>query len=86
MQKMSLKKYPSHIEAQMRTFFNRLDEKNRRLYAALESQKLPHGGVDYLSKLLGIDPKTIRAGLNTSNEKDSPNIRKKGVVEKVNCN
>ena len=47
----------------MKDVFNSLRERDRRLYAAIEADKLPHGGVRYLSQLFGCTPKTIYQGL-----------------------
>ena len=33
-------------------------------YAAVEAVKLGHGGIEYVSRLLGCDPKTIRRGIS----------------------
>ena len=54
--------YSSEIEHSMRMFHDSLSEKDRRRYAAIEAAKLGHGGLDYVSTLLGCDPKTIRQG------------------------
>jgi hypothetical protein len=77
--------YPPEVEAAMTTFFGSLREKDRRRYAAVEAVKLGPGGLAYLSRLLGIDPKTIRHG--ETDLKDLPdvppeNVRKKGEAEK----
>jgi hypothetical protein len=37
--------YSKEIEEQMQEFYNRLSERNRRLYAGIEALKLPYGGV-----------------------------------------
>ena len=37
---------------------------NRRRYAAVEASKLGHGGIEYISHLLGCDPKTIGHGVD----------------------
>jgi hypothetical protein len=47
----------------MQAFYRTLPEKERRRYAAIEADKLDHGGTDYISDLFEIDPKTIRRGL-----------------------
>ena len=47
----------------MKEFYRRLSEKDRRWYAAVESDKLGHGGQQYIAQLFGIDSKTIRQGL-----------------------
>lgn len=54
--------YSSEVEQAMKTFYGSLREKDRRRYAAVEAAKLGHGGIDYLSFLLGCDPKTIHQG------------------------
>ena len=46
----------------MQLFFNSLNERDRRRYAAVEVEKLGHGGLSYICTLLHIDPKTIREG------------------------
>ena len=54
--------YSRDIESQMIRFFDSLCERDWRRYAALEASKLGHGGVAYISQLLGCDPKTIQHG------------------------
>jgi len=54
--------YSPEIEHSMRMFHDSLSEKDRRRYAAIEATKLGHGGTEYISTLLGCDPKTIRQG------------------------
>jgi hypothetical protein len=54
--------YKPEVERYMRAFFESLSEKDRRRYAAVEAEKLGHGGVEYLSLILGCDGKTIRRG------------------------
>jgi hypothetical protein len=46
----------------MRAFYRSLRENDRRRYAAVEAAKLGHGGIEYISRVLGVDPKTIRQG------------------------
>src|SRR5262245_49543454 len=46
----------------MRSFSQSLRENDRRRYAAVDGAKLGHGGIEYISRVLGIDPKTIRQG------------------------
>ena len=55
--------YEEDIERKMQRLFLTLSEKDRRRYAAIESAKLTHGGLDYICKLFRIDPKTVRRGL-----------------------
>ena len=54
--------YSPELEHSMRMFHDSLSEKDRRRYAAIEAAKLGHGGIDYISTLLGCDPKTVRQG------------------------
>jgi hypothetical protein len=54
--------YTPVVEVAMITFFSSLREKDQRRYAAVEAEKLGHGGIEYISTLLGCDPKTIRQG------------------------
>jgi len=43
-------------------FCSMLDERQRRLYAGLESLKLGHGGNIHIASLLGMDPHTVARG------------------------
>ena len=65
----------------MKEVYRNLSEKDKRLYAAVEALKLPHGGIAYISKLLGCDRKTIQRGIKElKNPTMIPKeqIRKKG--------
>jgi hypothetical protein len=55
--------YKEDVERRMKVLFARLSEKDRRRYAAVEADKLGHGGQQYIADLFGIDIKTIRQGL-----------------------
>ena len=64
----------------MQRLFATLSEKDRRRYAGIEAAKLGHGGIEYVSALFGIDPKTVRRGLMELEQTDgaAPNrVRKK---------
>lgn len=50
------------LHAQMNLLMSRLDEAQRRWYAALESQRHGHGGDRLLSQITGLDEQTIRRG------------------------
>ena len=41
---------------------SRLDEQQRRWYAAVEAEKIGHGGIRLLSLITGLDEKTIARG------------------------
>jgi hypothetical protein len=56
--------YPPDVCAHMKAFYDSLSEKDRRRYAAIEVEKLGHGGVEYIVSILGCDEKTIRHGRN----------------------
>lgn len=55
--------YPEQTEQIMKTFFNTLSEKDKRRYAAVEAQKLGHGGITYIAQVLGCSRTTIHDGL-----------------------
>jgi hypothetical protein len=46
----------------MNLLMSRLDEAQRRWYAALEAQRLGHGGDRLVAQITGLDEKTIRRG------------------------
>jgi hypothetical protein len=74
--------YSAEVERLMKRLFDSLKESDRRRYAAIEAAKLGHGGVQYISSLLGCDPKTIRQGLSELEgeaELDTGRSRKGGV-------
>lgn len=74
--------YTEEVERLMTRLFDSLKESDRRRYAAIEAAKLGHGGVEYISNLLGCDPKTIRQGLSElegAAELDTGRSRKRGV-------
>jgi hypothetical protein len=75
--------YTPEIERMMKRLFDSLRENDRRRYAAIEATKLGHGGADYIARVLGCDPKTIRQGqaeLNEEDDLDTGRVRKKGVA------
>lgn len=54
--------YSEKIEHHMLNFYRSLSEKDRRRYAAVEAEKLGHGGIAYIANLFECDPDTIAAG------------------------
>jgi len=54
--------YSETIVENMQFVFSQLSEKDRRLFAGLEAQKLPRGGQQYIADLFGYSPKTVRRG------------------------
>ena len=72
--------YAKEDELKMQRLFATLSEKDRRRYAGIEAAKLGHGGIEYISELFGIDPKTVRRGLLELEQTDDPapsRVRKK---------
>jgi transposase len=55
--------YDAETEALMKKYYASLSEKDQRRYAAVEAQKLGHGGIQYIANLLGCHRNTITAGL-----------------------
>jgi len=73
--------YSLKVEQQMSRLYQSLGERDRRRYAAVEVEKLGHGGLEYIAKLFRCDPKTIRRGmaeLESEEELASELQRKKG--------
>jgi len=67
--------------AAMKTLYDQLSEKDRRLYAGVEAMKLPHGGITYVTDLFECDRKTVRRGmmeLNNPEQIEKDRTRKKG--------
>jgi len=50
------------IHRQMNVLMSRLDEQQRRWYAAVESTKIGHGGDRLVSQITGLHVDTIRRG------------------------
>jgi hypothetical protein len=61
-------------------FCSMLDEKQRRLYAGLESLKLGHGGDEHIASLLGLDSHTVARGRREliSGDFDRDRVRTEG--------
>jgi hypothetical protein len=55
--------YPAAIEVQMQRYYQSLSEKDRRRYAGIEAAKLGHGGITYISRLLGCNERTVSFGM-----------------------
>jgi hypothetical protein len=86
---IAMETYPKAMEKRMRAFYGTLPEKERRRYAAIEADKLGHGGLDYISHLFEIDPKTIRRGLDELDDGEGLSDvrqRKKGADGKARSN
>ena len=77
--------YAKSIERHMLALYDSLSEKDRRRYAAVEAEKLGHGGVQYIADLFCCDPDTIRQGRQDVEQLPADaaegRIRKKGGPE-----
>jgi hypothetical protein len=71
---------PDEMKAAIVLFFSMLDEKQRRLYAGLESLKLGYGGDHRIAEFIGLDPHTVAKGRRELMERDFEvdRIRKTG--------
>ena len=50
------------IHQQINLLISRLDEQQRRWYAALEASRIGHGGIKLICEITGLDEKTISRG------------------------
>jgi hypothetical protein len=68
------------VKAALVLFFSLLDEKQRRLYAGLESLRRGHGGDRKIADSLGLDPETVARGRREllSGEMESGRVRRAG--------
>jgi hypothetical protein len=71
---------PDELKAAIILFGSLLDERQRRLYAGLESLKLGHGGDRRMADLLGLDPGTVARGRQQllSRDVELERVRRKG--------
>ncbi|MCL1079746.1 hypothetical protein L2734_16520 [Parashewanella spongiae] len=56
--------YSSTVKKQMLRFYKSFNQRDRRRFAAIEALKLGHGGIEYISKVLKCDPRTISRGIH----------------------
>jgi len=71
---------PDELEAAIVLFVSMLDEKQRRLYAGLESLKLGHGGDRKIAEVTDMDVHTVARGRREllSHDLDAKGVRKAG--------
>lgn len=71
---------PEELKAAIVLFHSLLDEKQRRLYAGLESLKIGHGGDRQIAELLEMDPGTIARGRTEllARDVEVERVRRKG--------
>ena len=66
----------------MNVLLSRLDEQQRRWYAALEAERLGHGGLEKMAKISGLHVNTISRGrtelANDLQERPIERVRVKG--------
>jgi hypothetical protein len=62
MARATIERFDETTERQMRNFFETLSEKDQRRYAAMEARQCGHGGIGYVSEVLGCSTKTISRG------------------------
>ncbi len=73
--------YSNIVEQHIKTTYDLLSEKDKRIYIATEAAKLPKGGISYLSGLVKCSRTIIHAGLKqlkTPQDLPKGRIRKKG--------
>lgn len=58
-----LKKYTTETEEKMKQYYDGLNEKEKRHYAAVEAIKLGHGSKTYIAGIVKCDRKTIAKGI-----------------------
>jgi len=83
---MALTTFSEETEQEMRDFYRALNEKDRRRYAGLEAKRLGHGGISYISEVLGCDRKTVRRGIEEildPPDLDPAQVRQKGGTQKL---
>jgi hypothetical protein len=75
---------PEELKASLVLFSSLLDERQRRLYAGLESLKLGRGGDQRLAELLQLDPNTVARGRKQllAQEVEWERVRKPGPWKK----
>jgi len=75
-----LRVVPDELRAAIVLFFSLLDERQRRLYAGLESMKLGHGGDRRIAEFLGLDPGTVARGRTQllTQDVDRERVRREG--------
>jgi len=75
---------PEELKAAIVLFFSLLDEKQRRLYAGLESLKVGHGGDRRIADVLGLDVGTVARGRGEllAHDVDVERVRRAGAGRK----
>ena len=58
-----MKRYSKEIEEKMKEVYNSLSEKDKRLYMAVEAEKLGWGGKGYIIELFSCSDHRLRRGI-----------------------
>lgn len=58
-----MKKYDITLEQMMVSYYNSLQERSKRHYAAIEALKLGFGGKKYIAKLFNMSINTVQKGV-----------------------
>ncbi len=61
---VTFERFDETIERQIRNVFETLSEKDQRRFAAIQARQLGHGGIGYLSEILGCSTRTISRGID----------------------
>ena len=56
------------LHHEMNLLMSRLDEQQRRWYAAVEAKRYRHGGIKLVVQITGLDEKTVRRGIRELDE------------------
>ena len=82
-----MQRYDEKVERHMRLFYDSLSEKDRRRYAAVEAEKLGHGGVQYVAEVMKCHAATVRQGrediVQLPDDAAPDRVRKKGGAQKL---
>jgi len=82
-----MQRYEEKVERYMRLFYDSLSEKDRRRYAAVEAEKLGHGGVEYVAEVMKCHASTVRQGrediVQLPEDAAPDRVRKKGGTQKL---
>ena len=82
-----MQRYDEKVERHMRLFYDSLSEKDRRRYAAVEAEKLGHGGIEYVSQVVGCRCSTIQQGrediARLPADAAADRVRKKGGTQEL---
>ncbi len=59
----TFERFDEVVEKQTREVFETLSEKDKRRFAAIQAKQLGHGGMKYISEILGVSVSTIGRGI-----------------------